>query len=139
MPANVKIYDGTGDPEDHMGRFVGIGGEWPMPVWCRMFQQTLDGKARAWFDKLPPGSIDNWGSLQEKFLNRFGMLKACDKDPTEISNIARRDIWKTLPHFQREPPFFKTFQQPFISAIKSYSFRLFSSLPGVLTPVRVNH
>ncbi|GJT24352.1 hypothetical protein Tco_0894289 [Tanacetum coccineum] len=28
----------------------------------------------------------------------------------------------------------KTFQQPFISAIKSYSFRLFSSLPGVLTP-----
>ncbi|GJY53845.1 hypothetical protein Tco_0445509 [Tanacetum coccineum] len=30
----------------------------------------------------------------------------------------------------------KTFQQPFISAIKSYSFRLFSSLPGVLTPVR---
>ncbi|GKB68429.1 hypothetical protein Tco_0929841, partial [Tanacetum coccineum] len=77
MSANVKIYDGTGDPEDHVGRFVGIGnqGEWPMPVWCRMFQQTLDGKARAWFDKLPPGSIDNWGSLQEKFLNRFGMLK----------------------------------------------------------------
>ncbi|GJR53011.1 hypothetical protein Tco_1403532 [Tanacetum coccineum] len=38
--------------------------------------------------------------------------------------------------------FFKALQQPFISAtfdymyIKSYSFRLFSSLPGVLTPVR---
>ncbi|GKB28277.1 reverse transcriptase domain-containing protein [Tanacetum coccineum] len=56
MPTNAKIYDGTGDPKDHVGRFVGIGnqGEWPMPVWCRMFQQTLDGKARAWFDKLPP-------------------------------------------------------------------------------------
>ncbi|GJV72747.1 hypothetical protein Tco_1492742 [Tanacetum coccineum] len=78
MPLNAKIYDGTGDPEDHMCRFVGMGnqGEWHMPVWCRMFQQTLDGKARAWFDKLPPGSIDNWGSLQEKFLNRLGMLKA---------------------------------------------------------------
>ncbi|GJW09434.1 hypothetical protein Tco_1416584 [Tanacetum coccineum] len=25
MPANVKIYDGTGDPEDHIGRFMGIG------------------------------------------------------------------------------------------------------------------
>ncbi|GKA27420.1 reverse transcriptase domain-containing protein [Tanacetum coccineum] len=101
MPANVKIYDGTGDPEDHVGRFVGIGnqGEWPMPVWCRMFQQTLDGKARAWFDKLPSGSIDNWGSLQEKFLNRFGMLKACDKDPTEISKIARKAN-ETLPHFK---------------------------------------
>ncbi|GKC71159.1 hypothetical protein Tco_1117042 [Tanacetum coccineum] len=77
MSANVKIYDGTGDPEDHIGRFVGIGsqGEWPMPVWCRMFQQTLNGKARAWFDKLPSGNIDNWGSLQEKFLNIFRMLK----------------------------------------------------------------
>ncbi|GJV72735.1 hypothetical protein Tco_1492730 [Tanacetum coccineum] len=61
LPANAKIYDGTGDPEDHIGQFVGIGnqGEWPMPVWCRMFQQTLDGKVRAWFNKLPPGSIDN--------------------------------------------------------------------------------
>ncbi|GJR04998.1 hypothetical protein Tco_0527982 [Tanacetum coccineum] len=57
MPTNAKIYDGTRDPEDHVGRFVEMGnqGEWPMPVCCRMFQQTLDGKARAWFDKLPPG------------------------------------------------------------------------------------
>nr|GFB81284.1 reverse transcriptase domain-containing protein [Tanacetum cinerariifolium] len=47
MPANVKIYDGMGDPKYHLGCFVGMGnqGEWPMPVWCRMFQQTLDGKA----------------------------------------------------------------------------------------------
>nr|GEV08707.1 reverse transcriptase domain-containing protein [Tanacetum cinerariifolium] len=63
-------------PEDHVGRFVGIGnqGEWPMPVWCRMFQQTLDGKARAWFDKLLP-------------------------DPTEISKIVRKAN-ETLPHFK---------------------------------------
>ncbi|GKC82200.1 reverse transcriptase domain-containing protein [Tanacetum coccineum] len=64
-----------------------------------MFQQTLDGKARAWFDKLPSGSIDNWGSLQEKFLNRFGMLKACDKDPTKISKITRKAN-ETLAHFK---------------------------------------
>ncbi|GKA80478.1 hypothetical protein Tco_0787170 [Tanacetum coccineum] len=55
MSANAKIYDGTGDPEDHVGRFVRIGnqGEWPMPMWCRMFQQTLDGKARACSHKCP--------------------------------------------------------------------------------------
>ncbi|GKB21359.1 hypothetical protein Tco_0855282 [Tanacetum coccineum] len=68
MPANVKIYDGTGDPDDHIGRFVRIGnqGEWPMP---------------------------------ENFLNRFGMLKACDKYPTEISKITRRAN-ETLLHFK---------------------------------------
>nr|GEU78405.1 reverse transcriptase domain-containing protein [Tanacetum cinerariifolium] len=64
-----------------------------------MFQQTLDGKARAWFDKIPPGSIDNWGDLQEKFLNRFRMLKACDKDPMEISKIVRKAN-ETLPNFK---------------------------------------
>nr|GEV10216.1 reverse transcriptase domain-containing protein [Tanacetum cinerariifolium] len=65
MPANVKIYDGTGNPEDHISRFTRIRnrGEWPIPEWCRMFQQTLDGKARAWFNKLPLGSIENWGDL----------------------------------------------------------------------------
>nr|GEX65989.1 hypothetical protein [Tanacetum cinerariifolium] len=77
MPTNTKVYDGTGDPEDH----------------------TLNGKARAWFDKLPPGSIDNWGDLQEKFLNRFGMLKACAKDPTKISKIVRKAN-ENLPAFK---------------------------------------
>nr|GEV05221.1 reverse transcriptase domain-containing protein [Tanacetum cinerariifolium] len=98
---NARIYDETGDPKDHVGRFVGIGnqGEWPMPVWCRMFQQTLDGKARAWFDKLSSGSIDNWSDLQEKFLNRFGILKACDKDSTKISKIVQKAN-ETLPHFK---------------------------------------
>ncbi|GJZ52948.1 reverse transcriptase domain-containing protein [Tanacetum coccineum] len=101
MPTNVKIYDGTSDPADHISRFTEMGNsaEWPMPVWCRMFQQTLDGKARAWFDKLPSKSIDGWDDLEEKFLNRFGMLKACDKDPTEITKIVRRAN-ETLPNFR---------------------------------------
>ncbi|GJY46325.1 reverse transcriptase domain-containing protein [Tanacetum coccineum] len=101
MPTNAKIYDGTSDPADHITRFTGMGNsaEWPMPVWCRMFQQTLDGKARAWFDKLPSGSIDSWDDLEEKFLNRFGMLKACDKDPTEITKIVRRAN-EALPNFR---------------------------------------
>nr|GEU51268.1 hypothetical protein [Tanacetum cinerariifolium] len=101
MPTNAKIYDRTGDPKDHMGRFVRIGnqGEWPMPVGCMMFQQTLDGKARAWFDKLPPGSNDNLGDLQKKFFNRFGILKACDKEPTKISKIVRIAN-ETLPNFK---------------------------------------
>nr|GEV32295.1 retrotransposon protein, putative, Ty3-gypsy subclass [Tanacetum cinerariifolium] len=47
MPKNVKIYVRTGDPEDHISRFIRIGNqrEWPISVWCRMFQQTLDEEA----------------------------------------------------------------------------------------------
>ena len=52
MPLHMRIYDGTTDPNDHLTRFAGAanGGEWPMPVWCRMFQQTLDGAAGGWFE-----------------------------------------------------------------------------------------
>nr|GEZ39408.1 hypothetical protein [Tanacetum cinerariifolium] len=34
MPANIKLYDGTTDPEDHLSRFSSAAnsGEWPMPV-----------------------------------------------------------------------------------------------------------
>ena len=48
MPSHLKLYDGTTDPEDHLTRFSGAAmqGGWPMPVWCRMFQQALDGSAR---------------------------------------------------------------------------------------------
>nr|GEV98424.1 reverse transcriptase domain-containing protein [Tanacetum cinerariifolium] len=69
-PTNLKIYDGSTDPDDHITRFVGAAnqGEWEMPVWCRMFQQTLDGPARGWFDRMPNGCIDNWTDLREAFL-----------------------------------------------------------------------
>nr|GEU33213.1 hypothetical protein [Tanacetum cinerariifolium] len=48
IPMNLKIYDSSTDPDDHITRFVGAvnQGEWEMPVWCRMFQQTLDGPAK---------------------------------------------------------------------------------------------
>ncbi|GKE85010.1 hypothetical protein Tco_1558752 [Tanacetum coccineum] len=76
MPVNAKIYDEMDDPKDHVGRFVGMGnqGEWTIPVWCRMFQQTLDGKARVWFNKLPSVDdmlkrVDDHLRLEEAFRN----------------------------------------------------------------------
>ncbi|GJW63932.1 hypothetical protein Tco_0115816 [Tanacetum coccineum] len=40
MPSNIKLYDGTADPENHLSRFTSAANseEWPMPVWCMMFQ-----------------------------------------------------------------------------------------------------
>ncbi|GKG06132.1 hypothetical protein Tco_0326218 [Tanacetum coccineum] len=34
MPINIKLYDGTTNPEDHLSRFSSATnfGEWPMPV-----------------------------------------------------------------------------------------------------------
>ncbi|GJV65220.1 hypothetical protein Tco_1476048 [Tanacetum coccineum] len=64
--------------------------EWPMPVWCRMFQQTLDRNARGWFERLPANSIDGWVELREQFAARFFIRRAFFKDPTEITKIVRK-------------------------------------------------
>ncbi|GJX51687.1 hypothetical protein Tco_0278532 [Tanacetum coccineum] len=48
MPNNVKTYDGTGDPEDHVKIFQAAAQveRWAMPTWCHMFNSTLIGAAR---------------------------------------------------------------------------------------------
>ncbi|GJS96825.1 hypothetical protein Tco_0803793 [Tanacetum coccineum] len=55
MPVNVKTYDGTGDPDDHLKIFQAAAKieRWSMPTWCHMFNSILIGSARVWFDKLP--------------------------------------------------------------------------------------
>ncbi|GJS73365.1 hypothetical protein Tco_0706206 [Tanacetum coccineum] len=41
---------------------------WIMPTWCHMFNSTLIGSARVWFDKLPSESIDSYEVLRKAFL-----------------------------------------------------------------------
>ncbi|GKB77213.1 reverse transcriptase domain-containing protein [Tanacetum coccineum] len=66
------------------------GGEWPMPVWCRMFQQTLDGSARGWFECLPHDSINEWAELREAFAARYSVRRACFKERHGITKIIRK-------------------------------------------------
>ncbi|GJT45337.1 reverse transcriptase domain-containing protein [Tanacetum coccineum] len=93
MPNNVKTYDGTGDPEDHVKIFQAAAQveRWAMPTWCHMFNSTLIGAARVWFDELPPESIDGYKDLKAAFLAYFMQQKKNVKDPVEIHNIKQRD------------------------------------------------
>ncbi|GJY30343.1 hypothetical protein Tco_0413838 [Tanacetum coccineum] len=93
MPTKIKLYDRTTDPEDHLSRFASAAnsGEWPMPVWCRMFQKTFDGSAMGWFECLPANSINEWSDLREEFAARYSVRRACFKEPHEITKIVRRD------------------------------------------------
>nr|GEV50433.1 reverse transcriptase domain-containing protein [Tanacetum cinerariifolium] len=93
MPNNVKTYDGTGDPEDHVKVFQAAAQvkRWAMPTWCHMFNSTLIGAARVWFDELPPESIDGYKDLRAAFLVYFMQQKKYVKDPVEIHNIKQRD------------------------------------------------
>nr|GEX54641.1 reverse transcriptase domain-containing protein [Tanacetum cinerariifolium] len=93
MPNNVKTYDGTGDPEDHVKVFQAAAQveRWAMPTWCHKFNSTLIGAARVWFDELPLESIDGYKDLRAAFLAYFMQQKKYVKDPVEIHNIKQRD------------------------------------------------
>ncbi|GJS21267.1 reverse transcriptase domain-containing protein [Tanacetum coccineum] len=64
--------------------------EWLMPIWWKMFCQTLGGAARNWFDDLDPKSVDSFEELSQNFLEEFSQQKRYAKDPIEIYGIKRR-------------------------------------------------
>ncbi|GJV62791.1 reverse transcriptase domain-containing protein [Tanacetum coccineum] len=74
MPNNVKTYDGSDDPEDHLKIFQAAAKveRWTMPTWCHMFNSTLTGSA-----------------------------KKCIKDPVEIHHIKQREGESTKDFVQR--------------------------------------
>nr|GEX49364.1 hypothetical protein [Tanacetum cinerariifolium] len=75
IPNNIKTYDETGDPEDHVKVFQAAAQveRWAMPTWCHMFNSTLRSC-------------------------RIYAAKKYLKDPVEIHNIKQRDR-ETLEDF----------------------------------------
>ncbi|GJX83439.1 reverse transcriptase domain-containing protein [Tanacetum coccineum] len=73
MPIHIKTYDGSEDPEDHLKIFQAAAKMecWAMPTWCHMFNSTLTGNARVWFDDLPQESIDSYDDLRKAFLENY--------------------------------------------------------------------
>ncbi|GJU76383.1 reverse transcriptase domain-containing protein, partial [Tanacetum coccineum] len=56
-----------------------------------MFNSTLTGNARVWFDDLPQELIDSCDDLKKAFLENYLQQKKCIKDPVKIHNIRQRD------------------------------------------------
>ncbi|GKB56650.1 reverse transcriptase domain-containing protein [Tanacetum coccineum] len=103
MPVNVKTYDGTGDPDDHLKIFQATAKieRWAMPTWCHMFNSMFIGFARVWLDKLPPESIDNYEMLRKTFLGNYSQQKKYIKDPVEIHHIKQREGEPTEAFMER--------------------------------------
>ncbi|GKD57533.1 reverse transcriptase domain-containing protein [Tanacetum coccineum] len=93
MPSHIKIYDRSEDLEDDLKIFQSAAKteRWAMPTWCHMFNSTLTGNARVWFDDLPKETIDSYDDLKKAFLENYLQQKKCIKDPVEIHNIRQRD------------------------------------------------
>nr|GEZ28153.1 reverse transcriptase domain-containing protein [Tanacetum cinerariifolium] len=93
MPNHIKTYKGSEDPEDHLKIFHAAAKtkRWAMPTWCHMFNSTLTGNARVWFDDLPPESIGSYDDLKKAFLENYLQQKKYIKHPIELYNIRQQD------------------------------------------------
>ncbi|GJT50155.1 reverse transcriptase domain-containing protein [Tanacetum coccineum] len=106
MPSNVKPYDGSDDPEDHL----------------KIFQATTK------FDDLHPGSVDSYDDLKKAFLANLLQQKKCIKDPVEIHHIKQREGESTKDFVQR----FKTKSRHVKGALEY--MRIFGFMHGITNP-----
>ncbi|GJZ45262.1 reverse transcriptase domain-containing protein [Tanacetum coccineum] len=73
----------------------------PIPTWCHMFNSTLTGNARVWFDKLPRESIDSYEDLRAAFRENYLQQTKHIKDPVEIHHIKQRNGESTENFMER--------------------------------------
>ncbi|PWA50478.1 retrotransposon gag domain-containing protein [Artemisia annua] len=92
VPTNLRTYDGTTDPDDHLTIFMGTMDvhKLPEPAWCRFFHITLCGAARFWYDNLSSGSINSFHELRDKFRTNFLQQRRFQKTQAEILGIRQR-------------------------------------------------
>ncbi|GJX47693.1 reverse transcriptase domain-containing protein [Tanacetum coccineum] len=72
-----------------------------MLTWCHMFNSTLTGNARVWFDKLPKESIDSYEDLRAASRENYLQQTKHIKDPVEIHHIKQRDGESTEDFMER--------------------------------------
>nr|GEY21261.1 hypothetical protein [Tanacetum cinerariifolium] len=77
LPRNIMVYKGNKDLKDHLGIFSADveQEEWLMPIWCKIFCQTLSGAAWNQFDDLDLKRVDRFEELSHKFLEEFSQQK----------------------------------------------------------------
>ncbi|XP_048623998.1 uncharacterized protein LOC125592685 [Brassica napus] len=74
---NIKMYDGTGDPDDHIAQYkqwmlaVALPREFHEATMCKVFGSTLIGPALQWYINLPIRSISSFTTLSDGFVEQF--------------------------------------------------------------------
>ncbi|GJZ28723.1 reverse transcriptase domain-containing protein [Tanacetum coccineum] len=60
-----------------------------MPMWCHMFNSTVTGNARVWFEDLPQESIYSYDDLKKAFLENYLQQKNALKTRSKFTTSSR--------------------------------------------------
>ncbi|XP_058183967.1 uncharacterized protein LOC131301614 [Rhododendron vialii] len=99
MP-QLEIFNGSTDPLDHLETYKSLMHLQAVPdeVMCRAFPVTLKGSARAWFNKLPPGSIRSFKELSTSFVSYFIAGQRYGKPATHLLTV-KQGRWESLREY----------------------------------------
>ncbi|XP_058189287.1 uncharacterized protein LOC131306875 [Rhododendron vialii] len=99
MP-QLETFNGSTDPLDHLETYKSLMHLQAVPdeVMCRVFPVTLKGSARAWFNKLPPGSIRSFKELSTSFVSYFIAGQRYGKPTMHLLTI-KQGRWESLREY----------------------------------------
>ncbi|GJT66813.1 reverse transcriptase domain-containing protein [Tanacetum coccineum] len=90
------------DPKDHLKIFQATAKVewWAIPTWFHMFNSTLTGFTRVWFDNQPLESVDSYDDLKKAFRANYLQQKKCIKVRVKIHHIKQRE-WESIKDFMQ--------------------------------------
>jgi len=91
----LPVYNGKGDPKEHLTSFQVIAGRVPLEPHeedaglCKLFSENLSGPALTWFTQLEEGSIDNFKQLSTAFIKQYGYFIKSDITEAHLWNLSQ--------------------------------------------------
>ena len=95
---SIKMYDGTGDPDDHIAQYkqrmlaVALPKESRKATMCKGFGSTLIGPALQWYINLPTRSISSFAGLSDKFVEQFTSSRSLEKTSDGLYEILQHRV-----------------------------------------------
>ena len=95
---SIKMYDGTGDPDDHIAQYkqrmlaVALPKESREATMCKGFGSTLIGPALQWYINLPTRSISSFAGLSDKFVEQFASSRSLEKTSDGLYEILQHRV-----------------------------------------------
>uniref|UniRef100_UPI001CB9BDBB uncharacterized protein LOC122584645 n=1 Tax=Erigeron canadensis TaxID=72917 RepID=UPI001CB9BDBB len=93
---NMKPYDGTTDPQEHIALYLEKMETVPIPsnlkeaCLCRSFGSTLSGLALKWLQSLPPLFINSFANLTNLFYSQFSCSRTFEKLTDDLYKIIQK-------------------------------------------------
>ncbi|KAF3584710.1 hypothetical protein F2Q69_00028783 [Brassica cretica] len=90
---SIKMYDWTGDPDDHIAQYkqrmlaVALPKESREATMCKGFGSILIGPALQWYINLPTRSISSFTILNDKFVEQFASSRSLEKTSDGLYEI----------------------------------------------------